>query len=76
MDDVLTRLHPDKELAALLVPKLKRGCQEWLNAQKLGNTGQVNPDAEGDEEQPGGEDFKHVSRGIVEAKIKQILAEL
>ena len=63
LDDVLARLHRDKELAALLVPKLKRGCEAWLSAQKLGNTGEPFRNEEGEEEPPGGADFRHVSRG-------------
>ena len=62
LDDVLARLHRDKELAALLVGKLKAGCEGWLSAQRLGNTGEPLLQGEGHEERAGEEDFKHVSR--------------
>lgn len=30
LQDVFDALHKDKELAALLVPKLKQGCKEFI----------------------------------------------
>ena len=32
LDDVLSNLHKDRDMAALLVRKLKVGCEHWMNA--------------------------------------------
>ena len=30
LDEVLRNLHKDREMASLLIPRLKKGCQEYL----------------------------------------------
>ena len=56
MDDVLARLHRDKELAALLVPKLKQGCEQWLAAQKASNEEEAALDAQAPKQSSAEED--------------------
>ena len=34
LTDVLANLHKDKEMAALLVPKLKLGCKEFMRNKR------------------------------------------
>ena len=30
LDEVLRNLHRDREMASLLIPRLKKGCKEYL----------------------------------------------
>lgn len=30
LDEVLRNLHKDREMASLLIPRLKRGCKDYL----------------------------------------------
>ena len=30
LDEVLRNLHKDREMASLLIPRLKKGCTEYL----------------------------------------------
>ena len=37
LDDVLKLLHKDKEVAALLIPKLKQGCKDFMAKKRSGS---------------------------------------
>jgi hypothetical protein len=34
LDEVLRNLHRDREMASLLIPRLKKGCKEYLELMK------------------------------------------
>ena len=72
LDDVLSNQHKDRDMASLLVKKLKLGCEQWINAQSLGETGQP----EGSEIMAKHPNFKHVSKTTQYEKLKQIIADL
>lgn len=80
INDVLKNLHKDRDIAALLVPKLKKGCIDFLKKQtSVEKTGEKLRDKEG-ETSPGryvleDDDFKHVSREIQKEKLTNIVAQ-
>ena len=71
LDDVFGGLHHDRQMAALLVPKLKQGCLDWLKQQQLGETGASAAASEGRDP-----NFRHASRGAQAEKLRQVLSEL
>ena len=66
LDDVLSNLHKDRDMASLVVKRLKVGCEDWINAQSLGETGQP----EGSECMKNYPNYKHVSKTTQYEKLR------
>ena len=64
LEDVFAILHKDKELAALLVPKLKKGCKQFIKMKK----------AEMEEEEKAG--IPGAGNTLAKDKLADIIAQL
>ena len=65
IEEVLDNLHKDRELAALVITKLKKGCIDFLNAQTATKTGEKRRDKDGNIIQVPEEDaFQHISAEV------------
>ena len=71
--EVLTMSHSDMNKSAQLVPKLKKGCEEWLKENQLPNgfdTQQMDDkQREMLLETTGNSEFRHVSRDAQKKKL-------